>query len=222
MGKTAVSAAFLNSLRGRGVDVVGMKPFQTGHLPRAARLTGDAALLARCAGSKEPLKLINPFFFRDPLAPAVAAAREGRCVSLGPVAEAFRELSSRHAFVLVEGVGGLGVPLTPRETVGDLAAVLGLPILVVARAGLGAISHCVLTAEYARGKGLTVLGFLLNGAHAPPTLAEMTNPVAIEAATQLPVLGVLPRLKGRRAQVSEALGGQAEVWARLGRMLDLA
>ncbi len=221
VGKTVIAAAFILYLRAQGVDVAGMKPFQTGFRSVRTGLRGDASLLARSAGTKEPSNLINPCSFRDPLAPLVAADREGRQTSLVPVEDAFAALASRHHFVLVEGVGGLGVPLTPGETVADLAVLLGLPLLVVVRAGLGAISHSVLTAEYAWKKGLEVKGFVLNGAHAPPTLAERTNPAAVEAATQLPVLGVLPRLAGRRAQVAAALGNRVAVWARLAAALGL-
>src|SRR5688572_30776531 len=104
-----------------------MKPVETGceNMPPA-----DAELLARAAGVSDPLELVCPVRFREPLAPAVAAEHEGTHVDLELIQRSFAELARRHEVVLVEGAGGLGVPIRADYTMADLAYDLGLPLLI--------------------------------------------------------------------------------------------
>lgn len=159
VGKTEVACALLANARAAGLDAVGMKPAQSGHEPG---VPSDAARLRAAAGGVEPIGEICPYSFAAPLAPAVAARVEGREVSLDRVLAAARALAARHAAVVVEGAGGLLVPLTERESYADLAVALGLPVLVVARAGLGTVNHVALTVEALRRRGLALLGIVLN------------------------------------------------------------
>ena len=117
----------------------------------------------------EPLELLTPITLRLPLAPGVAAAREGVAVDLEGIAQAIRELASRYEFFVVEGAGGLYVPLIGTGfLVLDLIRWLGLPLLVVARAGLGTINHTALTVMAARQAGVEVAGIILNRGSADP------------------------------------------------------
>jgi dethiobiotin synthetase len=159
VGKTEVACALLADARARGLDAVGMKPAQSGVV---AGEPSDADRLRAACGEVEPLAAICPHSFAAPLAPAVAARAEGRAISLPALVEAARALAARHAAILVEGAGGLLVPLTDRETYADLAVALGLPVLVVARAGLGTVNHTALTVEALRRRGLAVAGIVLN------------------------------------------------------------
>ncbi len=134
VGKTEVACALLAAARDAGLDVGAMKPAQSGVTPGEA---SDAVRLRQAAGSADPLELVCPYQFEAPLAPAVAARLAGAEISLPRILEAARALAERHAALVVEGAGGLLVPLTPRQTFADLAVALGLPVLVVARAGLG-------------------------------------------------------------------------------------
>src|SRR5690349_24341402 len=118
-----------------------MKPAQSGHAPGEP---SDADRLRAAAGDGDPAELVCPYTFAAPLAPAVAARVEGKAVSLPRILEAARALAARHAALLVEGAGGLLTPLTERETYADLAVALGLPVLLVARAGLGTVHHTAL------------------------------------------------------------------------------
>jgi adenosylmethionine-8-amino-7-oxononanoate transaminase len=118
----------------------------------------------------------------------------GEGISLDRIEEAFLELARRHDLVLVEGIGGLLVPLNTRHTVADLARRLNLPLLVVGRAGLGTINHTLLTLESARAQGLEVAGMVLNGRSARPSLAERTNPLVIQKLGGVPVFGIVPRV----------------------------
>jgi dethiobiotin synthetase len=129
------------------------------------------------------------------LAPGVVAQHEGATVDLKKVAASIRDLASRYEFLVVEGAGGLYVPLIGTIfLVRDLIPWLHLPLLVVARAGLGTINHTALTVMAARHLGLPVAGVILNRYPAKPSLAEETNPEVIEAITEVPVLGKIPEV----------------------------
>jgi dethiobiotin synthetase len=184
VGKTLVTAAVALALRSRGVDAGVVKPVQTGE--------GDAPTLKALVGLEEELDEIAPFSYRAPLAPLVAARLEGRAPDLNEVADRVRGLAARHELTIVEGVGGLLVPVGDGWTVADLAADLGLPVLVVARAGLGTLNHTLLTLAEARRRGLEVTGVVLNGRRDE---SSETNPGLIESFGDAPVLARVPWLE---------------------------
>jgi dethiobiotin synthetase len=188
VGKTVVTAAVARALSACGVDVGVVKPVQTGD--------GDAAALKAWAGLEEELDEIAPFSFAAPLAPLAAARLEGTTLGLDEVVARVAELAERHEVTIVEGVGGLLVPVGPDWTVADLAAELGLPVLVVARAGLGTVNHTLLTVLEARRRGLTVAGIVLNGHGRGADPSEDTNADLIESFTDVPVLARVPWLAG--------------------------
>ena len=163
-----------------------------------------------------------------PLAPSVAAKLAGRTVRLTDALPGFAELCRRHEFVVVEGAGGLAVPIEGRATMRDLAAAMGLPVLIVARAGLGTINHTALTVEYARAGGLEVAGIVFGDYPEAPGLAERTNAEAVEALTGVPVLGVIGHdgevdtEKGRAGGIVEAMGANPLLERFLERMRGLA
>ncbi|MFT3913503.1 MAG: dethiobiotin synthase [Anaeromyxobacteraceae bacterium] len=159
VGKTEVSCALLEAARATGVDAVGMKPAQSGV---TSDEPSDAQRLREASGRCEPLEALCPYTFEAPLAPAVAARLAGVTIAVERIEEAARALAARHATVLVEGAGGLLVPLTDELTYADLAARLGLPVLVVARAGLGTVNHTALTVEAILRRGLRLAGIVLN------------------------------------------------------------
>jgi dethiobiotin synthetase len=153
--------------------------------------------LARAAGSKDPWSLVNPVCFREPLAPWAAALRARTPIEMRAVIEAVQTLARRHGFLVIEGVGGLLVPLSARVTVADLARRLDLPILLVARARLGTLNHTLLTLRCARRCGLRTVGVVLNHAERPARdpmgrLAERTNPLILKRLVSVPVVGPLP------------------------------
>ena len=154
---------------------------------------GDAATLKELAELAEEPEEIAAFSFEAALAPLVAARLEGVELELGETAERVQELAARHEVTLVEGAGGLLVPVGPDWTIGDLAARLGLPILVVARAGLGTVNHTLLTVAEARRLGLDVRGVVLNGRG---DLSSGTNAELIEAFAGAPVVARIPWLEG--------------------------
>jgi dethiobiotin synthetase len=197
VGKTWVAAGLTAVLRERGVATVYFKPIQSG-CPRAGgRLIPTDARLARdLAGLTEPLEVLTPITLALPLAPGVAAAREGVTMDLERIAAGLRDLAGRYEFLVVEGAGGLYVPLIGTDfLVLDLIRWLGLPLVVVARAGLGTINHTALTVKAAQAAGIPMVGVILNRCPQKPGLAEETNAGVIEAITGVPILGRLPEVE---------------------------
>ncbi len=189
VGKTEVACGLVRGHRALGLDVGAMKPAQSGHEPGEA---SDADRLRAAAGGGDPVDLVCPYRFGPPLAPAVAARLAGEAVSLPRILDAARALVSRHEALVVEGSGGLLTPLTESETFADLAVALGLPVLVVARAGLGTVNHTALTCEALRARGLAVRGVVLSRADARRDPSEPFNAAEIERLTGARVLAALP------------------------------
>ena len=194
-GKTTVSCALLAAARARGMRTRAMKPIETGC---EADLAADAAALEIAAtGGADTLSSLSVVYrFAAPLAPAVAAEYEGRAIELAPILQAAARMRALAPdLFLVEGAGGLLVPITDSLDMADLAAALGLPLLVVARDGLGTINHTLLTLEAAASRGRPVRAVILT-ATAPGTSERdaARNALEIERRGRVPVLGRLPHL----------------------------
>lgn len=225
VGKTLVSAALVRWARGRGLDVGAMKPAESGCERRGEALVpADAEHLRRAAGGGDPPELVCPHRLEAPLAPGIAAAKEGREISLERVRGALAALSRAHPDgVIVEGAGGLLVPMdTEFQTGADWAEALGLPALVVARAGLGTINHSALTLEALRAREIPCRGLILSATKPAEEAAAAENAAAIERLSGAEVLAILPALRGAddAARVDEAARHlEAIFW---GRKLDPA
>ncbi len=207
VGKTEVACALVRAWRGRGLDVGVMKPAQSGVTAGEA---SDAERLRAATGDADPLELVCPYTFAEPLAPGVAARLSGQQISLVELLATARELSRRHGALVVEGAGGLLVPLTPLATYADLAVALGLPVLVVARAGLGTVNHTALTCDALRARRLAVSGVVLNRPTPQPDPSEPYNAAEIERLTGVRVLASLPHEPDparREAAFSRELAG---------------
>jgi len=196
VGKTWVAAGLTAALRQRGVKAVYFKPVQSGCPEAGGRLVPTDAKFARTlAGLTEPLEVLTPIALGLPLAPGVAADQAGVVVDLEPIAASLWDLAGRYDFFVVEGAGGLYVPLVGTHfLVLDLIRWLNLPLAVVAKSGLGTINHTVLTVKAAQAAGIAVAGVILNRYPEKPGLAAATNPGVIEALTGVPILGRLPEV----------------------------
>jgi dethiobiotin synthetase len=223
VGKTVATAAIGWALAGTGRRVAVLKPAQTGVVADEA---GDAEFVLAALNSTQAPATACPYRLRAPAAPLVAARAEGVRLDLARIRETFDALRASYDEVLVEGAGGLLVPLLESLTMADLAATLGLPVVIVARPGLGTINHTLLTVEAARARGLAVLGVVLSGWLPPPDLATRTNPAMICALGQVPLLGVLPH--DPALSVERVAPGALHTWAtdalapRLGGRFDAA
>lgn len=198
IGKTVVTTALAQVLRDAGVDAIPFKPIQTG-----ARWENGAWHRDDVAFYKKHLDIIHdddeicPVCYEEPVAPSVAARFSGKSLDINQIATAFDRLIQKHSFVLVEGAGGLAVPITDHGyTMADLAHTLKIPLIIVSRAGLGTINHTVLTVKYAHHKDVPVLGIMLNQGSSKPDLAEQTNPGVILQMTGSAILAKLPLVQG--------------------------
>ena len=193
VGKTVAVAAIGLAARAAGRDAVPLKPAQTGVEPGGV---DDAEFVQSVLGTDEAPEAVCPYRLRAPLAPAVAASLEGVRLDPRRVRKRLEDLRGRHDLVVVEGAGGLLAPFCEGVDMAGLATMLDLPIVVVARPGLGTLNHTLLTLEAAHRRGLTVLGVILAGLAAEPGLDEMTNPGVLARLSPVPLVGVLPHDPG--------------------------
>jgi dethiobiotin synthetase len=192
VGKTFLTSCVAQVLRGQGHAVSVSKPVATGARRSGDRwVSADTVRLAAAAG-EDDWQAVTPWAFPEPVAPPVAARRRGTALRLADLAAAVRARERPGAALLVEGVGGLLCPLTEGETVADLAAALGLPLVIVARRSLGTLNHTLLTAEVARGRGLRVAGVVVSETAPPEGLAEATNVEELRRRLAVPLLAVVP------------------------------
>lgn len=221
VGKTLIAGAIARRLRRQGRSVEVFKPVATGcRRTREGLVSADAEFLAACADSRSTLREINPVRYAAPLAPNVAAERARRDVDLDAIFQAYRRLTELSECVVVEGIGGLLCPITNDFWVIHLARLLDLPVVIVARSGLGTINHTLLTLHAARCADLEVAGVVMNryridphaargpgpkdspnareprgkpeSARGPADLAMMTNPAQIAQRGQVKVLALAP------------------------------
>lgn len=190
VGKTFVARGIASALRARGRRVGVMKPVETGCGPGPVRRPADALALRAAAGSSLPVERICPCRLDAPLAPDVAARLENVRIDPAALVAAFRALARSHDITLVEGAGGLLVPIVGRYFMADLAREMDLPLLVVVDSKLGAINHTLLTLESAARRGLTVRGYVLNHV-SPADEAAATNASVLAGCTDIPCLGVI-------------------------------
>lgn len=193
VGKTIVAATLARLLRMKGVTVGVMKPVTSGcREENDVMVSDDALLLCQAAGIpySEDVALYR---LREAVAPAEAAKEENVQIDLSHIKTVYERLAATYDYVIVEGAGGLMVPLSGGLVVGDLVRELGLPLLVVASPGLGTINHTVLTCFAAQQMGLSVAGVIVNGMPDNPGLAERSAPHHIGSLCGAPVLGIWPQ-----------------------------
>jgi len=189
VGKTVVSAALAWTLKGSGKRVAAIKPVQTG--TNSGGLM-DIEFVQTVIMTNYPLDEVCPYRFSQPLAPAVASRLAGEKINLKKINSAFHNLSSNHDVVIVEGAGGLLVPITDNYLMSDLACDLGLHLIIVTHPNLGTLNHTLLTTESAKHRGLKILGIVINKFPLDPGIAERTNPELILKMTGEPIVGILP------------------------------
>lgn len=207
VGKTIVTAVLARHFKHQGIPVGVMKPVETGvtdpDLPGE-----DAALLQWAADCTEPLERIAPYRFKAPLAPDQAAKLEQRGISLATIAEQARELSKRYPITLVEGAGGLMVPLAGGLLIADLVRQLGAELLIVTRPELGTINHTLLTVFAARAMEIPVCGMILNKMPATPDAAQKNAPHALASLASADLLAVCEERPGDPRQVVTQLAAE--------------
>jgi len=193
VGKTIVSAGLALCLRDRGIKVGIMKPVATGcYGPEERLISHDAAFLMEASEGQFP-PLHSPVRFRNPLSPNVASMLEKKELNVDRILKSFRELGKHYDYMIVEGIGGIMVPLKKDYYVANLIRDMKLPMIVVSYAGLGAINHTLLTVDAAMIRGLEIKGIIFNRVSISNySLAELTNPKVIHDLSGVPILGSLP------------------------------
>jgi len=189
VGKTLVGCMLLRRLRGRGLDVGAMKPVETG-VGEAGPL--DALALREAAGCNDDLALMCPQRFALPAAPEAAAWAEARTVDLAAIEVAWQTLRHRHKFLLVEGAGGLRVPVAPDLDMAELARSFELPLVLVARGSLGTINHTLLSLDLVQRRGLPLLGVVLNCSQGRLCESDLANLDLLKRELGSRLLGEIP------------------------------
>lgn len=195
VGKTVVATGLARLMTERGFRVGVMKPIETGcNIISDDKLPHDGSLLAEAARIAGENQWVVPCRYAEPLAPLVAARREKKPVDFSAIWRAWEYLQKNYELAIVEGAGGLSVPISEGFTMADLAQEMKLPLLIVARPVLGTLNHTFLTVHYARSKNLKLMGIIISGYDkATEDIAEQTNPEMLEELCELPVLGCVPK-----------------------------
>lgn len=193
VGKTFISMGISAALHKRGIDLGVAKLMMSGMEREDPE--SDASLLKEMSQDTNSLEQINPFQFSERVTPYIAAERVNRVVTLADIEAAWDRIRPTHTYYLAEGAGGLMAPMGKGYHVGHMAQVTKLPLVIVARAGLGSANHTLLTIEKSRALGLEVRGVILNGfIPGEEGLPESTNARLIEEFSGVPVIGRVPRV----------------------------
>lgn len=190
VGKTVVSSLLAAFLKKRNINVGVMKPIASGSQE-------DAKILKKAAEVNDNLEIINPVFLKKPLAPISAARLEKKKISLSKIFKSYNKLRKKYTFLIVEGIGGILVPIKSNFLVADLIKKLNLSIIIIARPNLGTINHILLTINAAKDYGLKIKGIIINYPKKPSPnyngrLAETTAPKIIKEIGKIPILGIVP------------------------------
>ncbi|MBW1645024.1 MAG: dethiobiotin synthase [Deltaproteobacteria bacterium] len=197
VGKTLAAALLALRLRTAGRPCSYLKPMETGIADRQTlENEADGAKVKKAAALEEPLAAIIPYTFREPLAPLLAARREGRVVSRDELLATVTRHLEEHPFSLVEGAGGLLVPLAPGFLLLDLIREVRLPALVVCRSALGGVNHTLMTLRCLRQAGVPVAGLVVNHLTGRPGIAERHFIEQVAEFDPAPVIAELPHLPG--------------------------
>lgn len=180
-GKTYVSCAIAEALKKAGISCGVFKPVSTGN-------RNDARALIKAAGIKEKPKTVTPVFFKKPMSPYGASLLEKKEFSLKAVDSHFKYFLNKYEFTVVEGVGGLLVPLKKDFFVGDLIKMMRIPVIITARFGLGTVNHTLLTADKLRRNKVKICGIVLSGKKNNKDISAKSNAAIIKKITKLPVL----------------------------------
>lgn len=187
VGKTIVTAGISLALKNKGINIGVMKPISTGGIQ-------DAKFLLNFIGLKDDIRLVNPVSFKNPLAPYIAGKIENRKINTNKIFTAFNKLKKLHEFIIVEGIGGVLVPILKDYFVLDLIKDFKLPVVIVSRAGLGTINHTLMTIKVLEQKRVKILGVVMNG-FTGKDLSGKTNQFVVENLSKYPVLAKIKKDK---------------------------
>jgi dethiobiotin synthetase len=194
VGETIIAGAIAMILKAKGLNVGVFKPIATG-CKRSwdGMISDDTEFLANCANSELALSAITPLGYPTPAAPIVSAECDGPAIDFEKITTAYKKICQQSDIVIVEGIGGVRVPLTDKFDLLDLAVEFDLPLVIVARPDLGTINHTLMTIDCVHAAKLKIAGVIINGYDATKaTTAEETADQVISRCGGINVLSVVP------------------------------
>ena len=163
VGKTYIACQLIRQYVAQGYKVVGMKPVAAGcEWVRGEWVNDDVLKLEAASNVQAPRAMINPYSFKEPIAPHIAAEMAGQLINIDVIKQAFESLSELADVVIVEGAGGYLVPLNNDQSMADLANALNIPIILVVGIKLGCINHTLLTIEAIKARNSHLKGWIAN------------------------------------------------------------
>lgn len=222
VGKTLIAGAIAKILTDQNHKVGVFKPIATGcRKDRNGLISSDTEFLAFCSNSEFPLSVINPVTYQIPAAPIVCEKREKNKIDFEHIASIYKYICENSDIVIVEGIGGVRVPLTDNVDLLALAKEFNLPTIIVARPNLGTINHTLLTIDAVRSAGLHLAGVIITGLDVlNEDIAEITAPRTIADCANTPILSIVPL--DEESDIEKALLGQTVLeelaefdWAKL-------
>lgn len=202
IGKTTIAAGLSNLLFRKGIEIGVMKPFATG-IKRYSKdfKSLDTKMLKDASGNKDNDNIINPFFYSIPTAPYLAKKilKINENIDIEEILNKYKEIENRHDFTIVEGIGGLMVPLSKDFSVADLASIINIPIILITSNRIGSINHIIMTSRLAILYKLKIKGIIINNKckflETYYKLITNSLPRVVEELTQCKVLATIPYIK---------------------------
>lgn len=202
IGKTTIAAGLSNLLFRKGIEIGVMKPFATGIKQYSKDFKSlDTKMLKDASGNKDNDNIINPFFYSIPTAPYLAKKilKLNENIDIEEILNKYKEIENRHDFTIVEGIGGLMVPLSKDFSVADLASIINIPIILITSNRIGSINHIIMTYRLAILYKLKIKGIIINNKckYLETYYKLITNslPRVVEELTQCKVLATIPYIK---------------------------
>lgn len=197
VGKTSISSGLIKLLVGNGIKVGVMKPFASGKQIHSKKYKSqDTKILANSADIQDKDQILNPYFYKIPSAPFLAVlASKGKEPDLKHVKKIFLEMRKKYDFVLVEGIGGLMVPLNSYQYISDLIKILKIPVLLITNNKIGTINHTLLTINICRDLNISIYGLIINRTKKIDKRIDKNLGRVIKSLTNIKIIGEIPLLK---------------------------
>ena len=194
VGKTFVTAGIASAMKKMGIDVGIMKPFAAGTPQKNGYKSSDVQILSKAAQVNEPEELLNPYFFPIPASPFTASKNLGIKVDIKIVMNSFKQLSSLHDVLLVEGMGGIMTPILENYFIINLIKNMNLETIIVTSSRIGTINHTIMTNEMCQRYGIKIRGLIINNLESNGyPINELKRD--LEELTKKPVIGSIPFIK---------------------------
>ena len=222
VGKTTIARAIIRAGLKKGIKIGVMKPVETGCIEEGGVLIPqDAKSLKESAGIDHPLDLINPYRFAMPVSPHIAARSSSTAIVPDVIIDCFNRIKKDVDFCVVEGAGGVLVPLSPKFLTIDLIKLMNIEVVVVARDKLGTINHTLLTLEALRRRGIKIKGVILNRTTKDLGPDSLTNKESIEEYGKVKVLGTFPYIPSEGPIGNRILSEIAEQYLDIDKIFEI-